>query len=135
MRVPGFRPRPSADQERASDELLRILTGAGLAPPSIDELPEGLRSRADLWPLVRRLEGLDRIRLVADGLYIGADELEAAATRIRESLGGRTGLGPADFRDVLDVSRKHLIPILNYFDGRGITTRHDGGRDVPANET
>jgi len=46
-------------------------------------------------------------------------------------LGGREGLGPADFRDVLPVSRKHLIPILNYFDGAGVTLRDADGRSVP----
>ena len=72
------------------------------------------------------------MRPVADGFYVVSDELERAATRITEELGGRRDLGPADFRDALPVSRKWLIPLLNYFDGRGVTTRHEAGRDVPA---
>ncbi len=51
--------------------------------------------------------------------------------RIRESLGGRSDLGPAAFRDALPVTRKHLIPLLNYFDGLGVTLRRGEGRDVP----
>jgi hypothetical protein len=74
------------------------------------------------------------VRQVADGLYVPSDELEGAASRIREALGGRTRLGPADFRDVLPVTRKHLIPLLNFFDGEGTTVRGDGGRDVPVAE-
>lgn len=131
VRLPDFEPRLTQDQEAASEALMRAFTADGLAAPLIDELPEELRRRADLWPLVRRLEGLDRLRLVADGLYVAADELDEAAQRIREALGGRTGLGPADFRDVLPVSRKHLIPLLKYFDGRGTTVRGADGRDVP----
>jgi selenocysteine-specific elongation factor len=131
VRLPDFEPSLTDDQEAASEALMRELTANGLAAPLIDELPEELRGRSDLWPLVRRLEGLDRLRLVADGLYVAASELDEAASRIREALRGRTGLGPADFRDVLPVSRKHLIPLLNYFDGRGTTVRGADGRDVP----
>jgi len=45
-------------------------------------------------------------------------------------LGGREGLGPADFREVLPVTRKHLLPILVYLDTRGVTQRLDDGRRV-----
>ena len=47
-------------------------------------------------------------------------------------LGGQEGLGPADFRRVLPVTRKHLIPILGYLDGLGVTTRLETGRRVSA---
>ena len=98
----------------------------------VEELPDALRDRADLKALIRWLESADRIRSVADGLWIPTAELDAAAERIRAELAGRTGLGPADFREVLPVTRRHLIPLLNYFDGVGTTRRGpDGARDVP----
>ena len=132
MRTPGFVATMTPDQERASQALLSALTVEGLAPPLVEEVPEGLRQRADLRSLVRRLESIGEIRSVADGLYVSTRELDAAAARIRAELGGRTGLGPAEFRDVLSVTRKHLIPLLNYFDGLGVTVRQGEGRDVPA---
>ena len=60
-----------------------------------------------------------------------AEALDGAARRIAEELGGRSELGPSEFRDVLGVTRKHLIPLLNYFDGLGVTIRHPDGREVP----
>ena len=131
LRMPGFVPALTSEQEEVSAALLQALTGAGLAAPLVDELPERLRSRTDLRPLLRRLEERGEIRTVAEGLYIGSTELDRAAARIEEELAGRSGLGPADFRDVLPVSRKHLIPLLNYFDGLGVTLRDGGGRSVP----
>jgi hypothetical protein len=71
------------------------------------------------------------VRLVADGVYLASRALDGAAARVREALGGRSGLGPADFKDPLPVSRKRLIPLLNYFDGLGVTLRSGDGRDVP----
>lgn len=131
VRRAGFRPELTAEQERASARLFDALSADGLAAPMIDDLPDELTGRADFWPLVRHLESTGRVRLVADGLYVSSDEIEAAAERIRGALGGRDDLGPADFREVLPVSRKHLIPLLNFFDGSGVTSRRDGGRSVP----
>jgi hypothetical protein len=98
----------------------------------VDELPEDLRGRTDLWPLLHRMESEGLVRLVADGVYLSGAELDAAASRIRDALGGRRALGPADFRDTLPVSRKRLLPLLAYFDGLGVTVRAGDGRDVPA---
>ena len=132
VRRPGYRPELSRDQELASAELERVLADAGLAAPLIDELPDALRVRKDLWSLVRRLEGLGVVRQVAEGLYVTSTELELATRRVQEMLGGRKNLGPADFREALPVTRKRLIPLLNFFDGRGTTIRGEDGRDVPA---
>jgi selenocysteine-specific elongation factor len=131
VRRPDHRPEPTADQAEASDQLEAVLREGGLAPPFLDELPDDLRERADLHSLLRRLEQGDAVRQISDGFYVASDELDAAVARIAEQLGGRQGLGPADFREALPVSRKWLIPLLNYLDGKGVTSRHEGGRDVP----
>ena len=132
VRLPGHRPTLSADQRAASERLVGLLVEGGLGAPSVEELPGELRSRADLWSLLRRLETDGLVRPIADGVYLSSAELEGAAERIRDSLGGRKGLGPADFRDTLPVTRKRLIPLLNYFDGLGVTVRSGDARDVPA---
>jgi selenocysteine-specific elongation factor len=132
VRLRGHHPTMSEDQKAASARLEAALAHGGLGAPSVDELPDDLRARKDFWSLVHRLEELGLVRQVADGLYLGCAELDAAESRIREQLGGREDLGPADFRDVLPVTRKRLIPLLNYFDGRGTTVRGAGGRAVPA---
>jgi selenocysteine-specific elongation factor len=131
VRLPGHRPTLSADQEVAVARLAEILVAGGLGAPSVDELPDDLLMRRDLWSLLRRLETDGTVRLVADGVYLASRALDGAAARVREALGGRSGLGPADFKDPLPVSRKRLIPLLNYFDGLGVTLRSGDGRDVP----
>jgi len=130
VRRPGHRPTLSEEQEAATARLEELIVNGGLGAPAIDELPDDLGGRADLWSLVHRLEGLGLLRQVGDSLYLPSAELDAAAERIGSRLGGRTGLGPADFRDVLPVSRKRLIPLLNYFDGLGTTLRRGELRDV-----
>jgi selenocysteine-specific elongation factor len=129
-RLPGFEPSLDSGQARACRQLQAIYTEAGLAPPSVTELPDDLRARNDLQELLRYLELQGVIRTLAEDLFIGAEALAEATKAVPRALGGRSGLGPADFRDVLPVSRKHLIPLLQYLDGLGVTVRRGEGRDV-----
>jgi selenocysteine-specific elongation factor len=131
-RRPGYRTAPTPDQEAACRSLLGAFESAGLAAPFLDELPEALRARADLTSLVRFLEAQGSLRSVGEGLWMSSRALDEAAEAIRSVLGGRFGLGPADFREVLPVSRRHLLPLLAHFDGIGVTLRHGSLRDVPS---
>jgi selenocysteine-specific elongation factor len=132
LSLPDHRPLPTPEQEAAIERLARILAEGGLGAPEVAELPEDLRTRSDIWSLLRCLEGKGAVVQVADGLYLDRPTVERAAARIRAELGGRSGLGPADFKEVLAVSRKRLLPLLHYFDGRGVTLRRGDDRDVPA---
>ena len=132
VRRPGHEARATPDQEAALEWLERTYQEGGLAPPMVDELPPELRARADLRALLRHLEERDVLRSIADGLFVSAKDLDRAIAVVQAELGGRKGLGPSDFRDVLPVTRKHLIPLLNHLDGLGVTLRSAEGRDVPA---
>jgi selenocysteine-specific elongation factor len=130
-RRPGFRPAPTPDQDEACRALRELFAEAGLAAPFAEELPPALGARADLRHLLRYLEGEGELRTVGEGLMVSARALDAAAEAIAAALGGRKGLGPTDFRDVLPLTRRHLMPLLAYFDGIGVTLRHGPLRDVP----
>jgi selenocysteine-specific elongation factor len=132
VRRPGHEATLSDEQRAASTRLEEIFREGGLGAPALDELPEDLRKREDLRALLRRMESSGVVRQVADDLFLDSDGLDAAAARIRSELGGRRDLGPAAFKDALPVTRKRLLPLLNYFDGKGTTLRRGEGRDVPA---
>ena len=100
----------------------------------VSELPETLRDRDDLWPLLKLLERRGHLVALEDELFMDAEGFSAAAERVATELAGATGLGPADFREVLPVTRKHLIPILTHFDQTGLTIRGPDGRDVAERE-
>lgn len=131
-RHPGYRPSLTEDQHRASERLAMTYREARLAAPFVDELPQELRTRADLTELLHRLESEGLLRTVDEGLLLDAASLADAETAVAETLGGRSDLSPADFREVLPVSRRHLMPLLAHMDGAGVTVRRGALRDVPA---
>ncbi|NCG33407.1 MAG: hypothetical protein GWP44_11065, partial [Proteobacteria bacterium] len=131
VRDPEHNAELSADQSAAVTQLEAFFSAEGLTAPLVDEYPDELLARSDLWSLLRHMEADGRVSPVADRYYVSAQVLSDAISRIQASLSGRQGLGPADFREVLDVSRRHLIPLLNHFDGLGVTLRGEDGREVP----
>ena len=127
---PGYEPIVTEGQREAMDRLLSLYRDAGLAAPLVSELPETLRRRDDLWPLLKLLERRGHLVALENELFLDAEGFSAAAERVATELAGATGLGPSDFRELLPVTRKHLIPILSHFDQTGLTIRGPDGRDV-----
>lgn len=127
----NFVPRLTTEQETVCEALRALYREAGIAPPTVDELPEPLRRRTDVWPLLRLLEGEGVLTSLDHGLFAWRDAVEVAIHKVEVSMSGRKGLGPTDFRGVLTVTRKHLMPLLAHFDIRGVTVRRGAGREVP----
>ena len=130
----GYESVVTDRQRDVMEEVRDLYRNAGLAAPMVSELPEAIRSRDDLWPLLKLLERRGHLVALDDELFIDAEEFLAAAERVATELAGATGLGPADFRELLPVTRKHLIPILSHFDQTGLTTRGPDGRNVGQRE-
>ncbi|MFO7892909.1 MAG: selenocysteine-specific translation elongation factor [Longimicrobiales bacterium] len=126
----GFEPTPTPEQEALRARIRERIAAHGVAPPRLDELKAEL-DHPDVDDLLALMEARGTLVRVEHDLFIDAGRLEEAVARVRTRLGGREGLSPGDFRDVLDISRRHLIPLLEHFDRAGITVRRGEGRAVP----
>jgi selenocysteine-specific elongation factor len=127
----GFQPTLSARQTALRQNILDALMKAGLAAPAIAELagtedPDLVRS------LLRLLEADGAVQSIAPDTFVEASALMEAERRTRQELEGKTGLSATEFRATLPVSRKHLIPLLEYFDRIGLTRRDGDLRSVVA---
>jgi selenocysteine-specific elongation factor len=65
-----------------------------------------------------------------DGIVFAASALEEARRRIRAALAERGAVTVADVRDLLDSTRKYVLPILNRLDAEGVTRRR-GDERIP----
>jgi selenocysteine-specific elongation factor len=128
LAVPGHRPAPAAGQEAPLQQIRDAFARAGLQPTDPAELPDPLTRRPDLAALVRYLEREGALVRVAAGLWMDATALAAAVLALRTQLPVGKQLGIAEFREVLDLSRKHLLPLLEYLDAAGVTRREGEGR-------
>jgi selenocysteine-specific elongation factor len=112
--------------EAEIDRVVGILLDAYLTPPSIPELEQST-GRRDLLPLLRLAAATGRVEAVERDRYYTREALEQF-THVLKDLGEKGSIIPAQVRDRLGISRKYLIPLLEWADGRGITVREGDGR-------
>ena len=126
LRVHGWAPALSNAQSRATDDLVAALAAAGTEPPSVAELQE--RFGPQTLSLLRHLERGRLVVQVEDARYYSPDAVKELLRRLEQGMAGRGELAPTDLREMLGVSRKFLIPFLEYCDKRGYTARVGNGR-------
>jgi len=120
VRAQGFQPKVEGGEPELQ-RLVRILQGAGLTPPSVAEL-ERETGRRDIAAALRLAAGRGLVEAVERDRYYATEALHRFAETVREI--GRAGdIQPTTVRERLGISRKYLIPLLEWADARGITVR------------
>jgi selenocysteine-specific elongation factor len=125
----GFTPRV-AGGDAELDRIVGILADAHLTPPSVPEL-ERTTGRRDLLALLRLAAARGRVEAVERDRYYAREALDQF-TGVLNDIGQHGTIVPAAVRDRLGISRKFLIPLLEWADGRGITVREGDGRRLRA---
>jgi selenocysteine-specific elongation factor len=100
---------------------VRILVDADLTPPSVPEL-EHQTGRRDLPALLRLAAARGRVEAVERDRYYAREALDRF-TAVLTELGREADIAPAAVRDRTGISRKYLIPLLEWADVKGITIR------------
>jgi selenocysteine-specific elongation factor len=130
LRDPAFQPRLSSDQATAVEHIFTLISAGGLAPPLVTELPVDLRTRTDLNDLLHFLERGGRVSTLGPGMLVARSVLDDAVRQARETLRAEGPLQPAGFKNLFGISRKYLIPLLEYFDRTGLTVRQGEVREL-----
>lgn len=125
----GFAPR-AAGGEAAVDEIVKVLEDAGLAPPSVSEL-ERRTGRQDVAGILRLAASAGRVEPVERHRYYARVPLERFVRTLREA-GTDDEIVPARLRERLGISRKYLIPLLEWADMKGVTSWDGGVRRLRA---
>jgi selenocysteine-specific elongation factor len=124
VRLASHAVRLTAEQQKAADRLEQDFLSAAAAPPS----PEEALARAGLsgdeeHELFQVLLEARKLVRVKESLYFHAQALDAIQDKLVTMLRERKEIGPGDIKDLLGISRKYAIPLLEFFDSRRVTTR------------
>jgi selenocysteine-specific elongation factor len=125
MALAGFVPRVVGGDPEI-ERVVRLLIDAHLTPPSITEL-ERASGRRDLVAILRLAAARGQVEAVERDRYYAREALEQFTSVLKE-LGQQGDIVPAAVRDRLGITRKYLIPLLEWADGQGITMRIGEGR-------
>ncbi|MGQ0539032.1 MAG: selenocysteine-specific translation elongation factor [Gemmatimonadaceae bacterium] len=128
LTLPGWSPKLDAMDLALRASVIDRLAAAGSEPPSTAELAAEYGQK-----VIAVLRILERERLVipvepGGSRYYEAAVVDQMVRRLRQTLADGGVHTPAALREVMAVSRKFLIPFLEYCDRVGVTERRDGGR-------
>jgi selenocysteine-specific elongation factor len=87
---------------------------AGAAPPAPED------EDSELFQLLVAERRLVRVK---ESLYFHAEALSQIEQKLVALLREKREIGPADVKDLLGISRKYAIPLLEYFDTHRVTQR------------
>jgi selenocysteine-specific elongation factor len=124
VRLASHAIRLTPEQQRVVSGLDAEFVRAGAAPPSPEEALTRLGVKGtDRHELFQLLVAERRLVRVKESLYFHAEALEAIQDKLVTYLRQKKELGPAEMKDLLGVTRKYAIPLMEYFDGQRITVR------------
>jgi selenocysteine-specific elongation factor len=123
--------RLSAGEEEARTLLLETALAAGLSGVELPALAERSKRDARLLERVARVLTTERVLgRVGEGLLVHRDRLEALKLQVRERWPAGSKIEVGAFKDLTGLSRKYVIPLLEYLDRERVTRRAGNDRIV-----
>jgi len=125
LRLPDHAVSLAADQTALRQSLLIAYQAGGLTPPGVKDIlaPLGLTLKEAL-PVYKVLMAEGLLVKAQENMYFYAPAIAGLIDAVRGYFAaGNTDMGPAQFKELTGLSRKFLIPLLEYLDKEKITVR------------
>ncbi len=131
VRLEGHRVSLGRDQADIRDKIIKIYRNGGLQPPFFRDVTKELdaepkRANEVLTLLVE--EG--RIIKTKDDLYFDADAVDQLKNKLVAFLKSNNEITTPQFKEMTGVSRKYVIPLIEYFDAKNVTLRVGDSRKL-----
>lgn len=124
VRLASFKATLSQVDESVKASILGLLEKGGFQPPFREELSQTLqldmKRLTDILNLLAKEGSLVRI---SDTMYIPSSVHQKMIGNLRNFFSKKPDMTVAEFRDILNTSRKYALPLLEYLDSHKITLR------------
>ena len=124
VRLASHRPQIGAAEEEIKSALEKAYQEAGFQPPSLGEVV-GNRSKDQrrATDLIRLLIDEGTLMVIKGDLLFHRESYEKAKGMLLDLLRQRPSISVSEFKDLLGISRKWAIPLLEHFDEIKLTRR------------
>ena len=125
LRLADHRVSLASDQSALREKLVEAHRAAPMTPPNLKDVLEELGvTLKEAAPVLRLLQQEGALVKVSEGLWYDAAAVEDLKKRTRAWFESHDDLTPGDFKEVTGgLTRKYLIPLLEYFDRERFTMR------------
>ena len=124
VRLAGKVARKNLPADDLGSKIALFLSEGGIEPPTVKEIMERFRcdektARDNLALLVRNGE----VARISSDLFYATPALDGLREKLLAHLREKGEITPPDYRELTGLSRKFLIPLLEYFDSEKVTIR------------
>jgi len=124
IRLPGHSVNLEGELEDIRGKIFTLYLNAGLTPPSIKEVWEKFADRKVQTESVFNVMTREGVLIkVSEDLYFYRDALERLREDYKNLLLREGKATPASFKELTGLSRKFIIPLMEYFDMTKLTIR------------
>ena len=124
VRMASYKVSLGVDQADIKKKILNAYLNNGLTPPYFKELKKSFDIETSLAKDVLMLlmdEGM--IVKAKEDLYFDAQAVKDLQKRLVDFLKNHGEISTPQFKEMTGVSRKYLIPLIEYFDAQNVTIR------------
>ncbi|BFR47351.1 selenocysteine-specific translation elongation factor [Nitratidesulfovibrio sp. HK-II] len=125
LRLPGHKVSLASDQEGLRATIRAAYAEGGSSPPNVKDVldPLGLEFK-EAAAVFKLLQDAGELVKVKDGLYYPGPVMADLKARVAAWFDTHDDLDPAGFKELSGgLSRKYVIPLLEYFDKERVTIR------------
>ncbi|HTP27448.1 MAG TPA: selenocysteine-specific translation elongation factor [Anaeromyxobacteraceae bacterium] len=124
VRVSSHRAASGAGGRALKVEVASALVRAGLTPHWLADLPAAVQAEpAEVSAVLKLLVAEGRAVRVSADLYFDAAAIGSLRERLVRHLREKRAITTQEFKDLVGATRKHVIPLAEYFDREKVTLR------------
>jgi selenocysteine-specific elongation factor len=124
VREKGHAAASGAAGGALKEKVAGLLARGGLTPPWLAELPAAAgASAADVGAVLKLLLAEGRVLRATPELWFDAAVVKALEAKLVAFLRERKQISTQEFKELVGATRKHVIPLAEYFDREKVTLR------------
>jgi len=124
LRLKDHKVSLASDQAKVRETLLSAYAGGGLTPPNLKDVLEPLgMDFKQAGPVLKLLQDQGELVRIKDDMYYHVPALAEIRERMVAFFADHEAMTAPDFKEITGLSRKYLIPVLEYFDKEKVTVR------------
>lgn len=122
--LPGFKVSLNDADKKLCEKIEKLFVNNKFSPPSLEETIKAVGGAdAKVKELLAFLVNSGTLINVGEGMVFHKEAILEAEKVIRLHFGKNAELRASDFKEGIGSTRKYAIPLLGYFDQKGLTLR------------
>jgi len=124
VRLNSFKVALSDKDESTQLKIIQLLEKSEFQPPSKDEISQTLKiDPKKLQDILKLMSNEGKLIRISDTIYITSDVYEKIIKKMKDFFSKKPEMTVAEFRDILNTTRKYALPFLEYLDSHNVTLR------------